>query len=569
MIGPQRAPARRGTEGTDRSAQGGQVIVLFAFSLLALLLVGGLVLDVARVYTLLRHERSVADAASLAGAQDLQDQAQQSAGNFTPQASDYERAECDAYDLLVRELGGSSAPPDDCTPTSAVLATTFDVASYSTTISGYQVTITTPYSGAVTVSPALAVKVAISRPNFALTFGSAACLLPGSNCSGGAPTWDPTVASVAGIYRAPQYALVTLQPPSPKCNPQGCTDANLLTDIVVSGSNTELNIQQGDVGTNTSAATNQTTSSTGNPACIALDPAYYVDHYDNLAVPGQTWTDCPTTSFPDRQIPNMIPDPGYPYPTLSFPIAQQYATQGNGAISCSGVLPTFGGNYVSLNSLTWTCYQPGEYQSQFSVNSNADGAYLEPGVYYFPAGMSIGGTLAGGVTGGSPGVDLVFPESNSSAGGTMSLNNAVNVVLNTDAVDATPTAVGPAPTPSGQPALVTPEGFPLTIEVIRDDACFVKGSSGGTTPQLCTTTHNQTVNLGGNGILTVGGVVYGPSDNMAIHSSSTQQIGVVGEVIAYTVTYTGGAKLTQKYPGGVQNNVLRLDTACTVGMPCP
>lgn len=256
----------------------------------------------------------------------------------------------------------------------------------------------------------------------------------------------------------------------------------------------------------------------------------------------------------------MIPDPGYPYPTI--PLSPLYASQSDGVDQSACPVPTFTGNYTSLNSLTWTCYKPGEYESEFTVNSNTDGAYLESGLYYFPAGMSIGGTLVGGVTGGSTGVDLVFNEANSTASGTMNLNNAVNVVLNTNAT-GTSGKVQPVPT------YETPEGFPLTIEVLRDDSCFVNGSSGGTTPQLCTTTGNQTVNLAGNGILTVGGVIYGPSDNMNIHSSNTVQTGTVGEVVAYTVTYTGQALLTQEYPGGVQNDVLRLDTACTAGVTCP
>ena len=85
----------------NRAGERGQVIVLFALFLVALLGIGAFVLDVARVYTLQRYERSVADAAALAGAQDLQDN---TTSRVMTTSVDYPKAVTDALSLLGREL---------------------------------------------------------------------------------------------------------------------------------------------------------------------------------------------------------------------------------------------------------------------------------------------------------------------------------------------------------------------------------------------------------------------------------------------------------------------------------
>ena len=72
MIAFARHLRRAAEERPARRAARGQVIVLFALFLVVLIGAAALVLDVARAYTLQRFESSVADAAALAGAQDLQ-----------------------------------------------------------------------------------------------------------------------------------------------------------------------------------------------------------------------------------------------------------------------------------------------------------------------------------------------------------------------------------------------------------------------------------------------------------------------------------------------------------------
>ena len=106
----------------------------------------------------------------------------------------------------------------------------------------------------------------------------------------------------------------------------------------------------------------------------------------------------------------------------------------------------------------------------------------------------------------------------------------------------------------------TPDGLLLTIQVPRDEDCF-----SGTTPlnvKSCTT-GNATISLPGNGQLHIAGVIYAPSDNIRINGDNSNQIGEIGQIIAWTVKYAGGAKLNQDYPDLEEIGILRLDSACT------
>jgi hypothetical protein len=170
--------------------------------------------------------------------------------------------------------------------------------------------------------------------------------------------------------------------------------------------------------------------------------------------------------------------------------------------------------------------------------------------------MTQNGTLAGGMINSQPGVVLSFPRLEK-----LSPNSAVDFALNTGAETCSSdgcraTAAVDFATPPQQ--VKTSQGLILTIEVDRDPACFA-----GTNPQLCPGNVNQntTISLGGSGKLRIAGVIYGPSDNMSINASA--QTGTVGQIIAYTVKYAGGATLNQSYPGPLRPGIMRLDAACT------
>lgn len=574
-------------QARSRDGQHGQVIVLLALSLVALLLVAGLVLDVARVYTVTRYERSVADAAALAGAQDLQ--VLDSTGNPTnspPGSTQYTRAQTDALALLVRELGGTSTP--SACPSWSSSATTCTALINGT----YTVAITTPYPGDPTkpngapAYPDRAVKVAISQP-FHLTFGNLVCLLPGTGCASGAPVWNPTVASVAELFKQPQYALMTLQPGGNFCTGGG---TGTPIDLQVSGSGSDgtfLNVVQGDVGTNTTACTSPNTGV--RPSRIILASGYDIYTYQPLPTTlSQYWYQgVPTPGVPaGRRLSSLIKDPFYysslgtsPLGTLTY--AGRWASQSDGeTTTCTGYLPE--SLATATPDVTWTCYKPGYYSGAFKVagsggGGSAKGAYLLPGAYYFDNGLSVnsGNYLAGGVASGSEGVALVFPESSASrnfstASGSTVLLNVGDVKLDStgSVVPASTEYATAAKDASSTPIKIqTPQGWPLTVIVVPDNSCFNTDHTPVVPP--CSTAGNQVVQLTGNPTLQIAGVIYGPSDNMAITSNGTSQIGGNGQIVSYTISYGGGAQLTQTYPQGPTNDVLRLATVCSPGVVCP
>jgi hypothetical protein len=74
--------------------------------------------------------------------------------------------------------------------------------------------------------------------------------------------------------------------------------------------------------------------------------------------------------------------------------------------------------------------------------------------------------------------------------------------------------------------------------------------------------------MAGGGSLGLIGVQYAPTDNVRI-SGGSSGTGEVGQIISWTLTYEGGTRINQHYPGTTGNGILRVDAACTApGEPC-
>lgn len=505
----------------------GQVLVLFVLLLVALLALASLVLDAARAYSLQRFERSVADAAALAGAQDLQ-QPLTRAITTTDQLN----ARTDALALLARELGATSAPA--CSPTADIVDCVIPGTSYL-------VSVKTPSPSHVSVTADHAVQVTVRQAAFSLTIGRVL----------GLTTWNVGSTSVAGLGYASKYAVVTLQPPQPK--PNG-TDANLCKDLTVSGTNTVLNVVQGDVGTNTSATTT-------NSGVIKLASGYVIDHFDDITNAScglfinPTWATDASGNPQGKKINSLIPDPGYMY--ASFTGAPTFTTQAAGVTACNG--SDYPKDWTTL--LTGAiCYQPGVYTDShgFKVGTGQT-AYLMPGAYSFPFGLSVQGSLTGGLIDSKPGVVIVFPTQIKNG---LNPNNAVNFVLNMGGETCTSDTCRATPAIDfAGSQVMTPQGLTITMEVGRDNNCF-SGNTPIVSPDCNLNSVDTTISIAGNALVQVAGVLYGPSDNMQISGSSTQG-GFVGQLISWTVSYSGQSTLTQEYPGGPGNGVLHLDEACS------
>ena len=76
------------------------------------------------------------------------------------------------------------------------------------------------------------------------------------------------------------------------------------------------------------------------------------------------------------------------------------------------------------------------------------------------------------------------------------------------------------------------------------------------------------MDLSGGSAIYLAGVQYGATDNMSIAGNSTSG-GYIGQIVAWTVFYTGGSEIRQEGPSGPQPGILRLDASCTApGTPC-
>lgn len=584
-----------------RDRQRGQILPLFALMLVSLLAVAALAVDVSGAYAARRFYRSAADAASLAGAQDLQQ-----LGSRGVAASDRIRARQDALQHVVRELGVSGSLPAACDAASDVDITDACVLPGT----AYHVSIRAgAYAGqAVPIAcqscdPARSVQVSVRNANYPLTFARVL----------GQTNFNVSVASVAGLAFAKSYAIETLKPPE-------VAGGGLPTvrDIEIAGGSI-VNVQAGDVGTNANMVYS------GSGSILNLDSGYGMFYFDPTNTP--FWSGAPS---PPNQIvqklPIMITDPGYIYPAMSGSLgtfacvpgpgsncAPTFATAraadcaaGTGVPACTTAandptcLAEATNNVPSVYSFMATqlltpgtiyCYNPGIYDTpsnkQLSVGTG-DLAILKPGAYYFKSGLDVSGRIIGGYQPGLKGVALMFdeaPGATNCPSCAFQTNNALTVSLNAGTkFPATATSGAPAtaaidwnnqPVQTSGPSSPTP---PILMTVlVKHDTDGVSGSPGCYVPVSpqpllepgsCLDNKNKTINVFGNGTVILEGVQYAPSDNSVIGGNSSST-GRIGQIISWTLKYAGGISINQEGAGTQGPGTLRLDGACSgPGTPC-
>ncbi len=177
-----------------RRGASGQSLVLFALMLVVLLGFAALAIDVTRVYADMRFYRATADAAALAGAQDLQGNNTRAVGT-----ADYTRARGHALASLEQQLGGSR-----CglwirrRRTSSIVR--FRSSLHIACRSRPSVTELRH------VQPSRAVQVTVRRPAYPLSFAR----IPPFNQT----DWNVQTTSVAGLHYGRSYAIITLRPPT-------------------------------------------------------------------------------------------------------------------------------------------------------------------------------------------------------------------------------------------------------------------------------------------------------------------------------------------------------------------
>lgn len=549
----------------SRLNQRGQVMVAFAGGIIAFVAIAALAVDIAMVYSLQQTEKAAADAAALAGAQDLQITGSRSIDN-AHQLSAVQHS----LDNLVGRFGASgtattAAPGSHCTPTTdgSGIVSVSDCALVGTP---YWVTIKTPSPTAVDVAPSRAVQVTVRNPDAPLTFARLF----------GQHDWNVAKSSVAGLAFGGSYAVVTLRTPvSGRTGNQG--------DITINSNGGQVNAIQGDIGMNTGDVLN------GHSATVQVADGYYVRYYG--AYNEQNNPPGPNAYL---QMPALIPDPMYMHPAA--PASPTYTTDDTNAVTGAQDVSTSAAcSSVKAQALTngypttgTICYKPGVYNFAWTIGQSTT-ALLEPGVYWLQLGLTLKGNLIGGVQANSPGVALIIPqETSTSCGGRSSSCLIVNgggagsanvLALNRG---ATYTTGGQCSTTSCATAALLPDGttsmqtntrapLPLSIVVAPDAArpCPV---------QVPAPNCNQgtTIDWSGAGsgpsqsgtIIAISGVVYAPSDNVIVAGNGDQK-GYLGQMWSWTSQYSGQSSLNEYYPGTTPNGQLRLDEACSGGSsPC-
>jgi Putative Flp pilus-assembly TadE/G-like len=523
--------------------QSGQVLILFAGGLIGLLALLALALDLSSVYALQRTERSAADAAALAGAQDLQ-----IPGKRALDAAHVASARQDALSNLVSRFGASgtattASPGSNCTAASA------DVSDCGLVGTPYWVTIKTPSPIALDVAPSRAVMVTVRQHDVPLTIARLF----------GQHDWNVAQTSVAGIAFSSTYAVVTLQPPT-----SGRTGN--YGDITINSTNGDVAAINGDIGVNTTDVLN------GKHATVDVADGYYVSYYGNTAAMQESNPPGPTAY---KQLPALIPDPNYTVPIQPTPTG--WTTDALAQDTSSKCTAAKAAALLNAYPAVDYCYQPGVYSFYFNV-ANKKTALLEPGVYWFNQGLLVQGNLIGGYETASEGVALIVPQTQPftvNGGGSGSANL---LALNRGSAFSTGANCGSpsiCATPSLMPDNVTKvqtdptTGLPLSVIVAPNplNPCpVVVPAPSGCAKQ--TGTINWSGAGGGSTLLAVAGVVYAPSDNIQV-AGSTDSRGYFGQLVAWTITYSGQSTLNQTFEGGIPNGSVRLDQACSGGTsPC-
>lgn len=551
------------TDARRRSS--GQILPLFALFIIVLFGMAALAIDVSRAYADLRFYRATADAASLAGAQDLQ-----VVNSRTVTAVEQEKARTDALNSLVQRLGGDASscglPKDNIGP--CMLTGT-----------PYEVTIKTPSPSCSSCDPVRSVQVTLRHPAYGLTFAR----VLGSN------EWDLGTTSVAGLEFGKAYAIITLRPQKKLGSTFDIKDITLDASVV--------RVEQGDVGSNSNM------NYSGSGSILILDPDYNMYYVPGSPPQLPQWGLNPV----GKPLSSLIKDPNYRYPLMTGSLgtaptyddarASKYTTlpaverADTDAACAAEALKVDPARYTfmatqALNTIY--CYEPGVYLSGSGAKNatitigTGDVGLLKSGAsgaYYLKSGLDVSGRIIGGYEPGSPGVALMFDEAGpgNCSSCIFSGNNALTIALNAG-TRFPPDYAGGSPATAALdwdnqlvetsgPASPTPP-LVITLLVQKDPDCYVPTTPPLWEPATCNAGKNKTINIAGGGSLALEGVQYAPTDNVEIHGGSSGD-GRVGQIISWTLFYSGGTHINQEGPANVGNGTLRIDAACSApSEPC-
>src|SRR6478735_1785177 len=262
----------------------GQILPLFALFVVVLLGFAALAVDVSGVYAAKRFYKSTADAAALAGAQNLQQ-----TGTRVVAAADRIRARQDAMNSVTLELGIAGALPGACATTAdadvtdacVLPGTDYHVSIRAGAYAGQPVAIACQICDA-----ARSVQVGLRNGSYPLSFARVL----------GQSTWNVGVNSVAGLAYGKSFAIQTLKPPEAG----GGGGLPTVRDIEIAGGSV-VNVQTGDVGTNA----NMVYSGSGSQ--LNLSSGYGLYWYDPVNPPFWSGPPSPPAQIVQK-LPQLMPD---------------------------------------------------------------------------------------------------------------------------------------------------------------------------------------------------------------------------------------------------------------------
>lgn len=530
---------------TDGDRGRGQVLVIVAVGMVVFLGLTGLVIDVGGAYAEQRQERAVADAAALAGVQDVQRPNSRQVG-----AAEWANGRTRAMENLRNQLDTSGAMPNCPVGGSAPYST--DVVNCPLGDSGYYVSVYAPAPTCAVEScdPERSVQVTVRRPDYGLVFARLFDQFE----------WNIAATSVAELTYSPSYNLVTLRPPKPsRANRPSCApncDANE-NNVFIDGTGTQLRLS-GDLGTNTNITLAQ--------GIIVIPAGRFGYHYDGYV----NWTGDPQP----RQLSAPIEDPMYPIPSQAAsgaptPFADEAAARDTAGCDAErDLVPDSYGIDDTWSSDEVRCYKPGIYSFKLRSEAQVKAMVLEPGTYFFNAGLDVGAgvILVGGYEASEAGVALIFPSGTGcSPGCAFTAQSAGLVALNAGAAHPTVGAGAPATAAehwdgtrvqtNGDPPV------PMTLIVNKDPRCVV----GTTEPADCPV--NTQLSLPGGGNIYLTGIQYAATDNSTVRGGSGSN-GYIGQFISWTVHFTGGSIVNLTHAGEEEPGIYRIATPCSPREAC-
>lgn len=497
--------------GERRGSPPGQVLVLFTIFLTVLIGFTALTVDYGTYLVARRDYQNIADSAALAGSVYL-----------TRPIDNTKRGDAlEASWAYLRDQLGLVRPPD---PRSGTGAAPFLEGGWSIWVETPPTNAGPAYTGDPTISGDLSVFVRVERENpsyLSRIFGFNGRTIDGWATAGTLPS---------------RWAVIALCPRNdPTCPPTA-------QDVTINGTTTYLKIIDGDMGDNWGLKTN------GNNQVILPgdSQAYLVD-----TTCGASTFDC----YPDptnindgsgnpkrvRVLPAPVEDPNYAEPTwltdpIRVPARPVYAPHGSGLgsiqnpsgtnVRCGPGSPSIGpGTYARIDVPANSCLildptlgltvgqQPGVFRitDRFDIGN---GSYV--------VGDAVSLFFDSGMTPFNPSGGIIINTGNQGVSG---VTAAKYGAWTTDGVSPWSQYTGSPPTYNNAPG-----GTGI--------AFYVRRPVSGVT---------QVFNMSGTTPLMFQGILYGPRDKLGIAGSGLQA--AVGQLIGWTITYSGNTTITQTFDG--------------------